>query len=96
MATTDSEESKTLGKPTYQDEHLREAAPQNEPASLAVPDNVTGRHSTSLLDKAVNYINDHLRAFRTIPWVVGGVGAILVIRYTSMVSTSLHGDQFPW
>ena len=47
-------------------------------------------HSTSVLDEAVNYINDHLRVFRTIPWVVGGVGAILVIKYSGMVSVNYY------
>ena len=49
---------------------------------------VTGSYSSSLLDDVANFINEHLRAFRAIPWVLGGVGALLVIRYTHMVSGS--------
>ena len=49
---------------------------------------VTGTYSSSLLDDVANFINEHLRAFRAIPWVLGGMGALLVIRYTHMVRGS--------
>lgn len=45
---------------------------------------------SSFLEVATDYINDHLRAFRTIPWVMGGLGALLVIRYSRMVRSSLN------
>ncbi len=47
---------------------------------------VASSHSSSLLDQSVEFINDHLRAFRAIPWLVGGVGAVLFVRYSGMVS----------
>lgn len=62
-------------------------------SSASVPDgpvsmSATGSYSSSLLDDVADFINDHLRAFRAIPWVLGGVGALLVIRYTHMVRCS--------
>ena len=43
----------------------------------------------SLLDRAVVYTNDHLQAFRRVPWVLATIGAFLVVRYSGMVSTLL-------
>lgn len=39
----------------------------------------------SFMEIAMDYVNNHLRAFRTIPWVMGGLGALLVVRYSGMV-----------
>ena len=50
----------------------------------------SGSHSSSWLDDAADFVNEHLRAFRAIPWVLGGLGAILVIKYTHMVSSFLY------
>ena len=55
----------------------------------AVGSTLSGSHSSSWLDKAADFVNEHLRAFRAIPWVLGGLGAILVIKYTHMVSSFL-------
>ena len=55
----------------------------------AVGSTLSGSHSSSWLDKAADVVNEHLRAFRAIPWVLGGLGAILVIKYTHMVSSFL-------
>ena len=44
----------------------------------------------SFLEVAMDYINNHLRVFRTIPWVMGGVGALLVARYSGLVRSSLN------
>ena len=52
----------------------------------AVDTMLSESHSSSLLDDAADFVNEHLRAFRAIPWVLGGLGALLVIRYTHMVS----------
>ncbi len=54
-------------------------------------------HSSSLLDRSAEYINNHLRAFRAIPWVVGGAGALLFVRYSGMVSAlqARHSTSFP-
>ena len=41
----------------------------------------------SWLDVAMVSINNHLQAFRMLPWVIGGVGALLLVRYSGMVST---------
>ena len=30
-------------------------------------------------------INNHLQAFRMLPWVMGGVGALLIVRYSGLV-----------
>lgn len=54
----------------------------------AVGTMLSGSHSSSLLDDAADFINEHLRAFRAIPWVLGGLGALLVIRYTHTVRSS--------
>ena len=56
----------------------------------AVGTTLSGSHSSSWLDDAADFVNEHLRAFRAIPWVLGGLGAILVIRYTHMVSSFLY------
>ena len=55
----------------------------------AVGSTLSGSHSSSWLDEAADFVNEHLRAFRAIPWVLGGLGAILVIKYTHMVSSFL-------
>ena len=55
----------------------------------AVGSTLSGSHSSSWLDKAADVVNEHLRAFRATPWVLGGLGAILVIKYTHMVSSFL-------
>ena len=54
----------------------------------AVGTMLSGSRSSSLLDDAADFINEHLRAFRAIPWVLGGLGALLVIRYTHAVRSS--------
>lgn len=30
-------------------------------------------------------INNHLQAFRMLPWVIGGMGVLLLVRYSGMV-----------
>ena len=55
----------------------------------AVSSTLSGSYSSSWLDEAADFVNEHLRVFRAIPWVLGGLGAILVIKYTHMVSSFL-------
>lgn len=64
----------------------RVSAVHASPSSAAVDISEAEPHSSSLLDRSAEYINQHLRAFRAIPWVVGGVGALLVFRYSGLVS----------
>ena len=40
----------------------------------------------SWLDVAMATVNNHLQLFRTLPWVMGGVGALLIAKYSGMVS----------
>ena len=39
----------------------------------------------SWLEVVTATINNHLQTFRALPWVMGGVGALLIIRYSRMV-----------
>ena len=41
----------------------------------------TSEHRKGVLDHATEFINDHIRAFRQLPWVIGGVGVVLLIRF---------------
>ena len=34
-----------------------------------------------VLDEATEFINDHIRLFRQLPWVIGGVGLVLLVRF---------------
>ena len=34
-----------------------------------------------LLDEATEFINEHIRIFRQLPWVIGGVGVVLLVRF---------------
>lgn len=41
------------------------------------------------LEVATETINNHLQAFRMLPWVMGGLGALLIIKYSRMVRHTL-------
>ena len=38
-------------------------------------------HRKGVLDEATEFINDHIRLFRQLPWVIGGVGLVLLVRF---------------
>lgn len=37
------------------------------------------------LEVAMVTVNNHLQAFRMLPWVMGGLGALLIVKYSGMV-----------
>lgn len=37
------------------------------------------------LDVAMVMVNNHLQAFRMLPWVMGGLGALLIVKYSGLV-----------
>jgi len=81
------------GNGLWSETHTRVQPDLGSKSSASVPDrsvgmSATGSYSSSLLDDVADFINEHLRVFRAIPWVLGGVGALLVIRYTHMVCCS--------
>ena len=41
----------------------------------------TSNHRKGILDHATEFINDHIRAFRQLPWIIGGVGVVLLVRF---------------
>ena len=41
----------------------------------------TTQHRKGIIDEATEFINDHIRIFRQLPWVIGGVGIILLARF---------------
>ena len=47
---------------------------------------VMGGQDGSWMDKASEFIDDHLRLFRTVPWILGGLGALLLLRHSTVVS----------
>ena len=49
-------------------------------------DHVTRPASGSWLEVATDYVDTHLRGVRTIPWLVGALGVLLVVRYGRVVS----------
>ena len=64
---------------------LTDSAPTNSP-SLAI-DNTTStslqasEHRKGLVDVATEYINENIKTFRRLPWLIGGVGVVLLIRF---------------
>ena len=38
-------------------------------------------HKKGLIDETTEFINDHIRIFRLLPWVIGGVGVGLLVRF---------------
>ena len=38
-------------------------------------------HRKGLIDETTEFINDHIRIFRLLPWVIGGVGVGLLVRF---------------
>ena len=62
-------------KPVFQQERLEK---QVEPESLLK------YHRTNFIEQSTEFINDHLRLFRMIPWVIGGVGVAILIRYSRL------------
>ena len=73
-------------KSSNQATELTDSAPVNSP-TLAINNKAistppqTSEHHKGLLDVATEYINENIKAFRRIPWVIGGVGVVLLIRY---------------
>ena len=63
---------------------LTDSAPINSP-TLAVNSNATipqvSEHRKGVLDVATEYINANIKAFRRLPWIIGGVGVVLLIRF---------------
>lgn len=45
-----------------------------------------GDHSSSWADRASDFIDGHLRVFRAVPWCLGGLGVLLVLRHSPLVS----------
>ena len=41
------------------------------------------------LEVATEMINNHLQLFRTLPWVMGGVGMLLIVKYSRLVSGTM-------
>ena len=39
-------------------------------------------HVTGWLDVVTVHVNDHLRFYRTVSWVVGSVGVVLLLKFT--------------
>ena len=63
---------------------LTDSVPINSP-TLAVNSNATipqvSEHRKGVLDVATEYINANIKAFRRLPWIIGGVGVVLLIRF---------------
>jgi hypothetical protein len=63
---------------------LTDSVPINSPA-LDVDNNAmhpqVSEHRKGLLDVATEYINDNIKTFRRLPWIIGGVGAVLLVRF---------------
>ena len=43
---------------------------------------LVSNHVTGQLDILTEFINDHIRVYRMIPWIVGSVGIALFLRYS--------------
>lgn len=74
-AQADSDLAKELtdSAPSYS----QPLAVSNSPSpSLPTPE-----HHKGLLDNATEFINDNLKTFRQLPWIIGGVGVVLLIRF---------------
>ena len=41
----------------------------------------SSNHRKGLIDETTEFINDHIRIFRLLPWVIGGVGVGLLVRF---------------
>lgn len=63
---------------------LTDSASINSP-TLAIDKNATNpqvsEHRKGVLDVATEYINANIKAFRRLPWIIGGVGVVLLIRF---------------
>lgn len=64
---------------------LTDSAPTNSP-TLVIDNTIStppqaSEHHKGLLDVATEYINDNIKAFRRLPWIIGGVGVVLLIRF---------------
>ena len=65
---------------------LTDPAPSYSP-TLALEDNAVSprlqasEHRKGYLDVATEYINDNIKTFRRLPWIIGGVGVVLLIRF---------------
>ena len=61
---------------------VQDSAPSGStPAISTSPAPEASSHRKGLLDTATEYINDNIRTFRRLPWIIGGVGVVLLIRY---------------
>ena len=63
---------------------LTDSASINSP-TLAVDNTAitpkVSEHRKGVLDVATEYINANIKAFRRLPWIIGGVGVVLLIRF---------------
>ena len=64
---------------------LTDSAPINSPTLPVNNVNATSsqvsEHHKGVLDVATEYINDNIKTFRRLPWIIGGVGVVLLIRF---------------
>ena len=64
---------------------LTDSAPINSPTLSVNNVNATSsqvsEHHKGVLDVATEYINDNIKTFRRLPWIIGGVGVVLLIRF---------------
>ena len=67
---------------------LTDPAPVDSPTLAQLDDSAisttplkASEHHKGLLDAATEYINDHIKAFHRLPWIIGGVGVVLLIRF---------------
>ena len=72
-------------KSSNQATELTDSAPTNSP-TLAIDNTIStpsqaSEHHKGLLDVTTEYINDNIKAFRQLPWLIGGVGVVLLVRF---------------
>lgn len=66
---------------------LTDSAPLSSSSTIAIDSNTIStplqisEHRKGLLDIATEYINDNIKTFRRLPWIIGGVGVVLLIRF---------------
>ena len=67
--TTELTDSASINSPTLAVDNINATTPQ------------VSEHRKGVLDVATEYINANIKTFRRLPWIIGGVGVVLLIRF---------------
>ena len=88
---TVSHSAETLqDSPPTQDSPSAEDLQDASSPSAGILQDTPPHHVTGLLDTLTEHINAHLRYYRMLPWALGSLGVVLLLRYSGVPLKQLY------